>query len=640
MVKDTNDYIKNKKEYAIKRINDMQSEREPFEKQWNYDAQQVEAKAFEDPDTGKFYPNIKIEQAIIEMRLWSQSWDILFDVEPDEHDPDLEEAMKAKHILKKFMHEEKFHQEMRRWRHNKAVYGTAIFWTGITHNMRTKVKRKEVEVRDQIGSGIFDKSSKERVYHEVWEFLPKNLSVYNVMLDDNALYQNDQSKIEDCVIIESGSKEKIMQRWANVPWINRKALESLEEIDRDDSWDYGITTPRWKVILYHYFNKITRDWIIIGNKSEIIYNDLYDYECEGLPVEITQHHPKTDSIYGISEPQMVASIKAVMNSTWEAMISGALLSTSALVLQGWSWEFTDSNDTNAEIYSWEVSMKQVTNSVDDFKQINTNVNVGPLASILEMSEINLMTATGVDIKSPFEINEQNLWQTEIREENKAIRWRSLDELEDYWLSNALTASINNIIKFAPRLLVKENDIKLDGKKEKVHTPYKLSIPDVDIKEDGTIEADLGNYWQLEFKEDTISGYLKVRVTTSSNNNNKLQAIEKNKMKELVNTVQMLWQTYGPKVYEIIPLDYLWWLIQEANGYADADNTAKSKKAVNKERNREMIEEMKNLLNWIPQNDVQTNPQWWVQTAQTAPQWAPVDWGWWSAQPPQPAWSLV
>lgn len=59
--------IEDKLSHFKKRLSDMHGQREPFEEQWYFNQLQTEAQSYEDGD--KFYPNTKLEQAIIEMRL-------------------------------------------------------------------------------------------------------------------------------------------------------------------------------------------------------------------------------------------------------------------------------------------------------------------------------------------------------------------------------------------------------------------------------------------------------------------------------------------------------------------------------------------------------------------------------------------
>lgn len=211
--------------------------------------------------------------------------------------------------------------------------------------------------------------------------------------------------------------------------VNKEALESLLPTAKDVS-EYGQHVANGQVVLYHYFNKLSKDWIIVGNGKEIIYETKYEFDCDGLPFVMCQHHPRNNKLYGMGEPEVIAALKATKNATWQAIVDGTMLSGGKLLLAGNSGEFTDSMDNAAKVYGGEITIKEVTNSVENYKQIDTNINQSNNLNLLELIDEEVRAATGIDVKAAFEVPEQNLGQTEIKEENKAIRLKSIDELED------------------------------------------------------------------------------------------------------------------------------------------------------------------------------------------------------------------
>lgn len=76
-------------------------------------------------------------------------------------------------------------------------------------------------------------------------------------------------------------------------------------------------------------------------------------------------------------------------------------------------------------------MKEVSNSVENYREINTQVDINPMIALMSWIDEEVRIATGVDVRSAFEVPEQNLGQTEIKEENKALRQKAIDELEDF-----------------------------------------------------------------------------------------------------------------------------------------------------------------------------------------------------------------
>ena len=615
--------IDNPLEYVRDRLNKMRSARQVFEQQREANQLQVAAKSFE--ENGKFYPNTKLEQAIIEMRLGWRSGDIIVDVEPDTLEPNKEEAVIAKHILYKFIHEEEFHKTLRQWRHDKSVFWTGIFWCGISHDISCKVENKKDKVKAQIGNGFYNKKGKTRVYQENWFFTPGNLSPFAAFLDDNAVVQPDYKKANDVIICEYWTREEIRNRWENVPWVDKAALDTLINTAEIDP-EYWVITQAGQVTLYHYFNRLTKDWIIMGQEKCIIFESLYEYECDWLPVVFCQHHPRNDAIYGMGEPEMIDALKAAKNASRQAIVDWTMLSSGKLILQGNSWAMNDSISNQTKIYSGEINFKDVTNSITEYKEIDTRVDLNPTINLLWLIDEEVRAATGIDVKAAFEVPEQNLGQTEIKEENKAIRLKAIDELEDFAISEALTICLNNLIKFAPILKRSRKEISFNGKITEITSPYTLQLPDVKI-EWVYVEEDLGNYGELEFTDDLIKGNVKVRVVTTSTNNAKLTVLEKNKVKEMVDIISTAAGIYGiDKILELIPLDWFWSTVTQAYWYGDKDTQAKSKKQKTKDENIKMLDQVQNIAQSLTQLS-NPNVQQPTQTGGATPQaQAPALWG--------------
>lgn len=633
--------IKDKLSHFKKRLNDMRWEREPFEDQWYFNQLQTEATSYEDWE--KFYPNTKLEQAIIEMRLWQRSSDIMFDVEPDQYEPNTDEAVIAKHVLYKFVHEESWHKELRKRRHDKAVTWTWVFFCWISHDITCEVRREKIKIWPEIGNWYFSNKWKKKVFNEKWYFMPQNVPLVSFYVDDNAIQQPDFWRAVDCIMCEFGKKEDIVAKYENVPWVDKDALEALSNTATWET-EYWEDVRHWQVVLHHYFNKITKDWFIVGNEKEIIYETLYEFDTPWLPFVLCQHHPRNNKLYWMGEPEVIAALKATKNATWQAIVDSTMLSGWKLLLAWNSWEFTDSVDQSARVYWWEITIKEVTNSVENYKEIDTRIDMTGNMNLLELIDDEVRSATGIDVKAAFEVPEQNLWQTEIKEENKAIRLKSIDELEDVAIWEAMTMALANIVKFAPVLKKSTKEISFNWEVQEVESGYTISIPDVKIinKDWRTyVEEDMWNYWELEFTEDIIKGRNKVRVTTGSTNNSKLNVIEKNKAFEMVNVIKMLSDVYWPeKIIEMFPVDQIETRINNAFWYWDRDTEVKSKKQRVKDENMEKIWAFREFITSLTEDANQQGMEWptlwgW-QTNKD--QWRPQLWAWLPKEnkPPTPA----
>lgn len=69
---------------------------------------------------------------------------------------------------------------------------------------------------------------------------------------------------------------------------------------------------------------------------------------------------------------------------------------------------TDSVDEQMRVYSGEISIKDVTNSIEQYKEIDTRVDLSSSLNLLELVDEEVRAATGIDVKAAFEVPEQNL----------------------------------------------------------------------------------------------------------------------------------------------------------------------------------------------------------------------------------------
>lgn len=589
--------------YWTQRFRDMQSVRTPFEQERDYADAQVAALDRTDPKTNKLWLNNKMEQPIIEQRIGTRAWDINFDVLPDTYEPNLQDAVIAKYTLNKFIGEEEYYKELRYARNDKAIYGTWVQFCGISHEIsRFYQNKKWTVVESAIWSGFYD-ARYEEIVREQWKFMPRNVPIRLFYIDDNAMFQPNFKKAVDCILLEPGTKEQLLNKRKDVPGVDVAALERLTPI-WEESPAYGIPSLHGKIVLYHCFDAITRDWVIVWNLCEIIMRTKMLYRFPWLPFDVTQHHPRNTAIYGLWEPAMMKAAHAIKNATSQSMVDGVALWAGKLLLVWGSWQSTDSTDQMTRVYSGEITMKEVSNSVENYREIDTRIDINPMVALMAWIDDEVRVSTWVDTRAAFEVPEQNLGQTEIKEENKALRQKAIDELEDFGLWNALTMALDNIVTFVPKLMRTEMDVVIWGKKKKLNTPYKLVLENVKIgKKAGkvTIEEDLWNYGYLEFTEDTIKGNLRVRVVTPSTYNKTLTVIEKNKIEKLTQIIEKFASIYWPDaVNEKVPFDQIWNMTAIAFGIGDNTEIAKSKKQATKDKNIKTIKEMMdryNAMSW-------------------------------------------
>lgn len=451
------------------------------------------------------------------------------------------------------------------------------------------------ELNEVIGDGFFSAKFIEKKV-ENYFFTPQNVPIRQFLIDDRYVYQNDFTKAEDCIMIETLSKEAFQGKYENMPNINKKALDAVPITE--DNPAYGIPAPKGMIIIYHYYNRTTKDYIIAINRQYLLYEGKMMYKHGKLPFDVCQHYPNSACIYGISTCRKVRLSKAYKNNLMQSILDGSRLGSGKILAIGNSGENIDGD---FQVTSGGINISRVTNSVDQIMPIDTRVDISGSVTAMSIIDQEVKQSTGLDLNSPFEVlDQEKLGQTEIREENKAIRQKAVDELMFQSLDRVLTMTLSNIAQLAPVLLrriteVKDEEGNLVSKS--VQRP-EIQINNVTIKKENgstVIEEDYGNYGYFELAPETIEGDMTVNITTPYTNSSIMQTIEKNKMQELVQNLQILSVVYGPQaVAEVAPMAKIWDKVKMAYGYDDVQFTADSKKDITTKKNEQMMKQINDM----------------------------------------------
>lgn len=613
--------------YVNMRYEEMKSERSRRESDRDVCDKQFQAQSQED-NYWKLIVNIPIEQNLIEMEVWRKAWDLVFDVKHDWYHVDRWQEQQAKYILQYYIDKECFYEEKKRFIMDKAKYWTWVWFTWLRVDISETPIHKEKELETQWGMEFYNNEDMRYEKHFDWKFSPQNRPVRLAYFDDKAMNQSDFSKVEDCILVEQMAKDSFIQRYQDNPYIEKDALNSSVTIT-DENRPYIETNDEWYISLYHYFNKVTKDYIIIVNESHLLYKWKIMYKHWCLPVVLCQHYPDTSYLYGIGICHKVRVWKAYKNNMMQYLLDGSRLSAANILAMWSSWEPVD-----WDIFAdpWEINMLRFDNSVDDIKPIPTWVNTWPLINAMQIIDAEIRDATGVDTKSSFEAPADTLWQTEIIEENKAIRHKAVDEAYDFALDTALTHMLNNIAQFAPKVLKKVTEIK--SKKWKVISKTiefpKIKIENIKIDwRSKTIEEDYGNYGIIELTPETLSWDMVVNIITPSTYNKTLSVIEKNKITEMINNLMTMAQVYGPEaIQDFAKPEKIWEMMKIAYWY-DEEMTAATKKSKTERENQEKLREVKQQIASMQQGmqqaqqnlqsntnineqgtQGQQNPMWW------------------------------
>lgn len=625
--------------YFLERFNKMDAERTAWSNEWSMCDAQYEAEIVENPTTGQVNINNPLEATLSEMDLWRTAGRPNFDITPDPYDPNPEEVETAKYILDNFLDREWFITEYRSRRLDKGIYGTGILFCGLRYEQVSYMWFGKDKKDAQVWRWFFSKKKRHEVKKEKRYMTPMNVPIRHFWIDDSVFYQSDYKKAKDCVMAESMSLDAFHKRYEGNKNFDQKIINIVQPIQEDDP-SYWISTTNGLVVVYHYYNKVDNRYVVVVNKSAVIYDGDLPYKHGMLPFVMCQHYPNNSCVYGYGIPRRARLSKAYLNNITQDIINWSRMSSSKILGIGSSGEPVD-GDLIA--IPWAITMARFTNWVSDLRDIDTQVNVSPLIQARQMVNEMVRNDTWYDMNAPFEAAANTLWQTEILEENKQLRYKAIDESRDLALDDALYMTLCNISQFAPILLkrkvkIKDKDWKVISEKE---TRPTIQIKDVSIKKEKwstVISEDYGSYWYLEFKDDTITGDLKVRVITPNTHNPVLVTIEKNKAKEMVQSYIELSQIKPELVEEQLPMSEVIEKFKKAYWYDKTMIPMTKKKKIMKE-NEEKLKALQEILNPIPdENDpmAQMTNMWWGLPAPITQEWPwPSSmWEWMIAQASQ------
>lgn len=602
-----------------------------IEIEWDKCDKQVRANSFY--RNWELIVNLPLEANLLEYVKWEFANEINFDVEPSQ-EQDIEQTQPAKYALAYFMDKEDFYNEDRKWIIDWWTYWTAIRFTGIQTEIVNKYELKDDVDYNKID--IFSNLKNYRKYEEINRlFMPKNVPIRNYWLDDRALWQPDLQKAIDCIMQDDVPIEEFKLKFSDKSIYKNTdkvwtAINEYPEYWNTNAWYYNTNNNiNNNVILHYYFNRITKDFIIMANEQYIIYHWKMMYRDWWLPFQSSQFYTDNTCFYGKWIPNKVRYAKAYKSEMMQNALFGAnMMSWINMVVwnkEEISWEFSMwSRSTNIIRMTWDVQNMQ---------QLNVNTNLNAFQSMIVLLDDSIIQDTGINVKMPYQSPASTATEIAVMEENKALRWKAISQSRNLCLDKTLTQVLWNIGDFVPA--VKKKIIKDDNWNiKKVEFP-KIKIKDIRItkkKWKTVVEEDYGNYWFLEIKPKTLQGDLTVKITTPSSKALPL-VLQKEWYSQYINNlatlISILWPEAGQEILNKYPveeiIDYMnktWWYWEKL--------TAKSKKdEIDREAKDKTKELMQSVWLWtldinqLKQND--NSPQtmisqekwiwqtlWWIE----------------------------
>lgn len=481
---------------------------------------------------GQVCPNLKVEEALIEASIWMQDSQIPVSVEADGK-PDGIMLSLAKYTLDHFIYKEAITKEIRlHMDYSRARYWTAILFSGL--ELESKFIAKESN------DGYFNpKWELERI--EQLHVKVKDIPIRQAYFDDTA---KRYEECVDCIYEEFLSIDEYKLRYLDDNWKSKSDFTNAEYVGTADitTEDRDIDTDAKMVKLRHYYNKLYAKYIIIANERIVIYNGIASTRHWELPLIPVQFYNNPYSIYGIGIPERYATIKALNQNFYSAMIWWAWLNAGSILFAG---EWTEI-DGEIFVEPWEINVIEMTKwSARDVTPYNTSVNIEQLTNVIMLMDDMWSYLTWVSIKAPYTSPAKTAFETSVMKEEQNNRLKTIYETRVHGLEQAFTLMLSNIFTFLPYQYAE----RMIDEKEKLENYERYQIPvdwyKIYKDEQGNplnIEEakDYKDYFDLKPEIIEWARWMKVRIVTPSTQST-MKALEVENITKFIQAKQMLMQ---------------------------------------------------------------------------------------------------
>ena len=477
-------------------------------------------------------PNLKIEEALIEASIWMQDSQIPISVEAD-WKPDWIMLSLAKYTLDHFIYKEAITKEIRlHMDYSRARYWTAVLFSWL--ELESKFIAKETN--DWYFNPKWDLERIEQLHVKV-----KDIPIRQAYFDDTA---KRYEECVDCIYEEYLSIDEYKLRYLDDNGKSKSDFTNAEYVWLADITDENreSNTDAKMVKLRHYYNKLYAKYIIVANEKIVIYNWIASTRHWELPLVPVQFYNNPYSIYGIGIPERYATIKALNQNFYSAMIGWAWLNAWSILFAG---EWTEI-DGEIFVEPWEISVIEMTKwSARDITPYNTSVNIEQLTNVITLMDDMGAYLTWISIKAPYTSPAKTAFETSVMKEEQNNRLKTIYETRIHGLEQAFTLMLSNIFTFLPYQYAE----RMIDEKEKLenYERYQIPVDWVKIIRDPewnplNIEEakDYKDYFDL--KPEIIEGArgMKVRIVTPSTQST-MKALEVENITKFIQAKQMIMQ---------------------------------------------------------------------------------------------------
>lgn len=579
---------------------------------------------------GQVSPNLKVEEALIEASIWMQDSQIPISVEAD-WKPDWIMLSLAKYTLDHFIYKEAITKEIRL----HMDYSRARYWTAVLFSWL------------ELESKFIAKESNDWYFNPKWEL--ERIEQLHVKVKDipirQAYFDDTAKRFEecvDCIYEEYLSLDEYKLRYLDNNGKSKSDFTNAEYVGTTDitNEDREVSTDSQMVKLWHYYNKLYAKYIIVANEKIVIYNWIASTRHWELPLVPVQFYNNPYSIYGIGIPERYATIKALNQNFYSAMIGWAWLNAWSILF---AWEGTEI-DGEIFVEPWEVNVIEMTKgSARDITPYNTSVNIEQLTNVIMLMDDMWSYLTWISIKAPYTSPAKTAFETSVMKEEQNNRLKTIYETRVHGLEQAFTIMLSNIFTFLPYQYAE----RMVDEKEKLENYERYQIPvdwfkiykDEEWNPLNIEEAkDYKDYFDLKPEIIEWARGMKVRIVTPSTQST-MKALEVENITKFIQAKQMIMQMKWMAAQMQQPTDEFDKISDRLDVLFNIDKENIDIKS-NEQEIREASAQLTQLVNsfniWWWQNE-QTNPmgmqppqmsgngwQEWVQQAeewQQEVQWA-------------------
>lgn len=487
--------------------------------------------------------NISIEKVLEDINDGKYSKMPQWDVTGAQWDQTVEEVMPVDFAMKDFLDREKFYRENRAAVRDRWHYGSMTMFTGVRETSFMRFEPKEVF------DGIYSDDLKE-IKRVEYKFCPENRPIYTSRWDDQCMNQWDSYKAEDCIIEDNITIEAAKERFNLVDGFD------VNEIRAYAPWDQPYGKPNNypnQCIISYYYNKITSEWDIILNKTQLIHSGRY-YHMGNLPLRIAQHYSTNNSIYGEGIPKRVRAMRAYKKSVLQDILDASKMSAGINLL------VPDGTEVSAKVGSG-INLWNTTGAGGMPTAVPIQTRVSDMAAVLTIIDDMINIEAGENMRAPYSSPKTTLGEIEIMEEKQQTRDRAKDMNLSVFYDDVLTDTAVNLTKYAVNLVKTGWEMRKVGDKT-VEMEY---FPDLSIKVDNHVverrkdweeketiyfKEDFGHKWHFSLKDCTFRGEFLVRVNTPGTKFS--TSVQKNSFTQAIANLNVMVQTFAAMGVDITP----------------------------------------------------------------------------------------